>query len=85
MAESSGPSPAIHKLPGNIPPTSVLTNEATALVVADGGGVADTRTRNELNLRGIISGDARVNDAQAEPLLIFIEWNTGGARAAVPG
>jgi hypothetical protein len=42
---------------------------------SDGRGITDARTSDELHFRGGVAGNARIDDAQAEPLLPRIEWN----------
>ena len=58
-----------------VKPPAVLPNKPTALMQSDGGGITDARTSDELHFRGGLSCNARINNAQAEPLLPRFEWN----------
>jgi hypothetical protein len=74
----------LHHVAIDVEPPSALANEATAFVLAQGGGIADTRTRDELDFGRSSACNARINDIQAQPLLILAEWNRTGSRARVP-
>jgi hypothetical protein len=58
-----------------VEPRASLSDKTTSLMQPDGGGIAEARTSNELHLCGGIACSARINNAQAEPLLPCIEWN----------
>ena len=78
------PRTLLHQVAIDVKPPLALANETTALVLANGGGIADTRTRDELHLGRSTARNARTNNIQAQPLLILAEWNGTGARAGVP-
>jgi hypothetical protein len=48
----------------DVEPPLALPNETTALVLANGGGIADARTRDELYLGRSSAGKARINHTQ---------------------
>jgi len=54
-------------------------------VLANSGRIADARARDELNLRRVLSSHPRLDDPQAEPLLILVEWDRPRTRTWVPG
>jgi len=58
-----------------VKPPARLPNKTTSLVQPDGGGITGARTSDELHFRGDIACNARIHNAQAEPLLPRIEWN----------
>ena len=74
----------LHQVAIYVEPPSALANETATLVLANGGGIADTRTRDELHFGSSSACNARINNIQAEPLLILAEWNRTGSRARVP-
>jgi hypothetical protein len=58
-----------------VKPPARLPDKTTSLMQPDGGGITDARTSDELHFRGGIACDARIHNAQAEPLLPRIKWN----------
>src|SRR5258708_36294083 len=74
----------LHQVAIDVEPPPALENETTALVLANGGGIADTRTRDELDFGRSNACNARLKDIQPQPLLIPAEWNRTGSRARVP-
>ena len=48
----------------DVEPPLALPNETTALVLTNGSGIADARTRDELYLGGSVARNARINNTQ---------------------
>ena len=63
----------LRQLPIDVKPPPAFANETAALVQANGGGIAGTRTRDELNLGRSVACDTRLDDAQTQPLLVLAE------------
>ena len=63
----------LHQVPIDVEPPPALENETTALVLANGGGIADTRTRDELDFGGSSACSGRLDNIQPQPLLILAE------------
>ncbi len=73
-----------HHVPRDIEPPSTLANEATALMVANGGGIADAGTGDELHFGGIIACSTRIDNPKSQPFLISVEWDRAGSGARMP-
>jgi hypothetical protein len=71
----SFPRTLLHQVAVNVEPSLALANETTALVLANGGGIADTRARDKLHFGRSAACNARINNIQAQPFLILSEWN----------
>ena len=63
----------LQQVPIDVEPSPAFANESAALVEANGGGVAGSGTCDEFNFRRGVARDTRIDDAQAQPLLVLAE------------
>ena len=73
-----------HPVAIHIEPSPTLANEATALMLANGGSIADTRTGDELHFGRITACNTRIDDPKSQPLLIPVEWDRTGSGTRMP-
>jgi len=60
----SFPRTLLYQVAINVKPLPALMNETTALVLANRGGIADSRTRDELHFGRCNACNARINNIQ---------------------
>src|SRR3569833_1858526 len=62
-----------HHVPIDIEPSRAFAIEMIVLMLAYGGGIADTRAGDELHLGRVIACNTRIDHPQAQPFLFAVE------------
>lgn len=73
-----------HHVAIDIEPSSTFANETTALMLANGSSIADTRTGDELHFGRIIACNTRVDNPKSQPFLIPVEWDRSRSGTRMP-
>ena len=73
-----------HHIAIDIEPSLILANKTAALMLANGGSIADTRTGDELHFGGIIACITRIDNPKSQPFLLAVEWDRTGSGTRMP-
>jgi hypothetical protein len=73
-----------HHVAIDIEPSPTFANETTALMLANGSSIADTRTGDELHFGRIIACNTRIDNPKSQPFLIPVEWDRSRSGTRMP-